>query len=282
MASTLRLTVTGSAELDETDARAAWEEVSAEFDAVDLAMSRFRDDSAVTQLNRLAGSGSAIPVEPRLYAAIATTHRAYRRTGGRSILAFSHASTSSGIAAPPVRLAGSRRIGGRKAGCSAGRASGEFGSSSRSTSVGSARGSRFAGPGGGSAMPWARTLPRDACSRRAVTSSSAAHRRAVGRGRSGSRIRRRIGPDRRRRDLVRVVVHVVDPREPVARCRRPACPSPDRSLHRRTGWGRSACRDGGRCRPGMVRGLDEGPVPGRSIGHRRSCPGTRLACVVGR
>ncbi len=83
MASTLRLTVTGSADLDEMDARAAWEEVSAEFDAVDLAMSRFRDDSAVTQLNHLAGSGSAIPVEPRLYAAIATTHRAYRRTGGR-------------------------------------------------------------------------------------------------------------------------------------------------------------------------------------------------------
>jgi FAD:protein FMN transferase len=83
MASTLRLTVTGSPRLGKTDAQAAWAAVSAEFDAVDMAMSRFRHDSAVTELNRLAGTGTATLVGPRLYAAIATSHRAQRRTGGR-------------------------------------------------------------------------------------------------------------------------------------------------------------------------------------------------------
>jgi len=83
MASPLRLTIAASPDTDEAHAPAAWDAVSAEFDAVDLAMSRFRDDSDITRLNRLAGSGSATRVDARLYVAIATTHRACRRTNGR-------------------------------------------------------------------------------------------------------------------------------------------------------------------------------------------------------
>jgi thiamine biosynthesis lipoprotein len=62
---------------------AAWAAVRAELDAVDLALSRFRDDSELTALNRLAGTGGEHLVSWRLRAAIATVRRAARLTGGR-------------------------------------------------------------------------------------------------------------------------------------------------------------------------------------------------------
>ena len=64
-------------------AEAAWTEVRAEFDAVDLALSRFRDDSELTRLNRLTGSGRVVRVSWRLRRALAAIDRAGRVTGGR-------------------------------------------------------------------------------------------------------------------------------------------------------------------------------------------------------
>ena len=83
MASPLRLTVVGTADIDRSMAESAWRVVSDEFDAVDLAMSRFRTDSSVTRLNELAGTGVITRIEPRLYRAIAAADRAWRLTGGR-------------------------------------------------------------------------------------------------------------------------------------------------------------------------------------------------------
>lgn len=64
-------------------ARRAWSAVLAEFDAVDRALSRFRDDSELTALNRRAGTGAVVPVSHRLRTALAAVHRAGRLTGGR-------------------------------------------------------------------------------------------------------------------------------------------------------------------------------------------------------
>jgi len=64
-------------------AAGAWVVVRAEFDAVDLALSRFRDDSELTALNRLAGSGRSVAVSWRLREAVAVMARASRLTGGR-------------------------------------------------------------------------------------------------------------------------------------------------------------------------------------------------------
>jgi thiamine biosynthesis lipoprotein len=50
---------------------------------VDIALSRFRDDSELTALNRLAGSGAVVPVSWRLRTALAAVHRAGRITDGR-------------------------------------------------------------------------------------------------------------------------------------------------------------------------------------------------------
>ena len=61
----------------------AWERVRAEFDEVDLALSRFRDDSELTALNRLAGTGRVVAVSWRLRTMLAAVHRAGRLTGGR-------------------------------------------------------------------------------------------------------------------------------------------------------------------------------------------------------
>ena len=57
--------------------------VRAEFDAVDLALSRFRDDSELTALNRLAGTGRVVAVSWRLRTMLAAVHRAGRMTDGR-------------------------------------------------------------------------------------------------------------------------------------------------------------------------------------------------------
>jgi thiamine biosynthesis lipoprotein len=64
-------------------AEAAWTEVRAEFDAVDLALSRFREDSELTRLNRRVGSGDVVRVSWRLRRALAAVDRAGRVTGGR-------------------------------------------------------------------------------------------------------------------------------------------------------------------------------------------------------
>ncbi len=61
----------------------AWEEVRAEFDAVDRALSRFRVDSELTALNRRAGQGGVAIVSWRLRTAVALMARAARVTGGR-------------------------------------------------------------------------------------------------------------------------------------------------------------------------------------------------------
>ena len=83
LGSSLRLQVRLPASALETSAVAAWEAVVAEFDAVDLALSRFRDDSELTAINRLAGTGAVVTVSWRLRTALAAIHRAGRVTGGR-------------------------------------------------------------------------------------------------------------------------------------------------------------------------------------------------------
>lgn len=79
LGSPLRLTVAGGSE---PAARAAWEQVRSEFDAVDATLSRFRDDSELTALNRAAGRGTVV-VGSRLRAALILMDRARRVTGGR-------------------------------------------------------------------------------------------------------------------------------------------------------------------------------------------------------
>ncbi len=64
-------------------AASAWAEVRDEFDAVDRALSRFRDDSELTDLNRLAGSGRVVRVSWRLRRALSAVDRAGRMTDGR-------------------------------------------------------------------------------------------------------------------------------------------------------------------------------------------------------
>jgi thiamine biosynthesis lipoprotein len=66
-----------------TRAEAAWAAVLAEFGAVDAALSRFREDSELTALNRLAGSGRVALVSWRLRTMLAIVHRAGRLTDGR-------------------------------------------------------------------------------------------------------------------------------------------------------------------------------------------------------
>lgn len=90
MGSPLRLSVSVEAEpaaravrIDAADAADVWAAVRDEFEASEAAMSRFRDDSEVTRLNRAAGVGSAIRVSARLRRALFASDRAYRLTAGR-------------------------------------------------------------------------------------------------------------------------------------------------------------------------------------------------------
>jgi len=86
LGSSLRLTVRipePAADAGLAAAEQAWTEVLAEFDAVDIALSRFRDDSELTHLNRLAGSGRVVRVSRRLRVALAAIDRAGRITGNR-------------------------------------------------------------------------------------------------------------------------------------------------------------------------------------------------------
>lgn len=86
LGSALRLTVRVPEPADEPSLAAAglaWDEVRAEFEAVDVALSRFRDDSELTMLNRVAGSGAVVRVSRRMRIALAAVDRAGRVTGGR-------------------------------------------------------------------------------------------------------------------------------------------------------------------------------------------------------
>ncbi len=97
MGSPLRLTVVDPAGAPDptrsggTSARAsavaaaelAWELVSDEFEAAEQAMSRFRDTSDLTMVDRAAGSGRPIAVDRRLVRALVASDRAGRLTDGR-------------------------------------------------------------------------------------------------------------------------------------------------------------------------------------------------------
>ncbi len=63
--------------------RQAWASVQTEFAAVDAALSRFRSDSELTALNRLARTSGVALVSWRLRTMLAAVHRAERLTGGR-------------------------------------------------------------------------------------------------------------------------------------------------------------------------------------------------------
>lgn len=68
---------------DPSLARDAWLRVTTEFAEVDRALSGYRSDSAVAELNRRASSSDPAPVDRRLYEGVVLAHRAWRRTDGR-------------------------------------------------------------------------------------------------------------------------------------------------------------------------------------------------------
>lgn len=79
MGSPLRLTVIGAPPAAAAD---AWRHVSDEFELAEEAMSRFRDSSDLTTVNRAAGSGRCSRVDWRLAEALVAADRAGRITGG--------------------------------------------------------------------------------------------------------------------------------------------------------------------------------------------------------
>ena len=83
MGSPLRLTLGRSPGADPLDGAGAWATVVASFEASEQAMSRFRDSSELTDLNRLAGTGAVAHVSPALRRALAASDRAHRLTDGR-------------------------------------------------------------------------------------------------------------------------------------------------------------------------------------------------------
>lgn len=84
MGSPLRLTVPAAGLPSITPpGAAAWAVVRAEFEASEAAMSRFRDTSAVTELNRSAIDATPRPVSPRLRRALVACDRAWRLSDGR-------------------------------------------------------------------------------------------------------------------------------------------------------------------------------------------------------
>ena len=86
MASPLRLTALAGdpgSGVPAHDLELAWAAVRAEFEAVEAEMSRFRESSDLTGLNREAGSGRAVHVPRRLERALVAADRAHRVTDGR-------------------------------------------------------------------------------------------------------------------------------------------------------------------------------------------------------
>ncbi len=79
MGSPLRLSLVG---VDEPRAAAAWERVSDAIEDLEQVLSRFRPSADLVALNGRAGDPACTPVHPRLYDALATAARAWKRTGG--------------------------------------------------------------------------------------------------------------------------------------------------------------------------------------------------------
>jgi thiamine biosynthesis lipoprotein len=82
MGSHLRLTLPRDSPFG-TAGAAAWDAVVEEFERAEQAMSRFRETSELTALNRAAGSGRDVVVGRRLERAIVSADRARRVTAGR-------------------------------------------------------------------------------------------------------------------------------------------------------------------------------------------------------
>lgn len=83
MGSPLRLTIGFSPGASPVDGPAAWSSIVDAFEASEQAMSRFRESSELTTLNRLAGSGVVARPSPALRRALAASDRAHRVTDGR-------------------------------------------------------------------------------------------------------------------------------------------------------------------------------------------------------
>jgi len=83
MGSPLRLTIVSNSHPAASGLAAAWDGVRDEFEAAEQAMSRFRDTSEITILNRSAGRDAPMAVSRRLSRALAASDRARRVTNGR-------------------------------------------------------------------------------------------------------------------------------------------------------------------------------------------------------
>jgi FAD:protein FMN transferase len=122
MGSPLRLTVVdldGRQSVDTTVQRGpgaadpiemAWLAVSETFEAAEAAMSRFRESSDLTAINRLAGTGRSLPVDRHLVRALVAADRAGRLTGGMFDARVLGDLERLGYRGVPVDLAGSARL----------------------------------------------------------------------------------------------------------------------------------------------------------------------------
>ena len=196
-------------------------------------MSRFRETSELTALNRRAGTVAVGRPSPRLRRALVAADRARRVTGGRfdprvlvdlDRLGYRGAALDEpGCRDPNRQPGGPRRPAGRKTR-----------HERRSTASRSRRHRQGPGPalgGRAGSTSWSRGFPR---SRRAATSSRVATTPMASRGRSASRTRpavsdlaviARRGSGRR---------HLVDPGQPLV-AGRPGRPPSARPTDRRTG-----------------------------------------------
>jgi len=82
MGSPLRLTLVDRVDGDPVAAAADWAVVSADIERSEQSLSRFRADSAITELNVQVGL-EPVALESRLFSAVAAAHRAWCRTAGR-------------------------------------------------------------------------------------------------------------------------------------------------------------------------------------------------------
>jgi thiamine biosynthesis lipoprotein len=83
MGSALRLTAGRVTSTGADAGQRAWDTVVESFEVSEAAMSRFRETSELTALNRLAGSGVSGRPSDRLRRALVSSDRAHRITGGR-------------------------------------------------------------------------------------------------------------------------------------------------------------------------------------------------------
>ena len=105
MGSPLRLTLPGSRD---TEADAAWGVVVATFARAERDLTRFDPESALSCLNRRAGTAAAVSVPPMLARALVASWRAFRTSRGRFdpriIGALEAAGERAGVAVPPSPL----------------------------------------------------------------------------------------------------------------------------------------------------------------------------------